>query len=530
MVRFWVLNLFVVSSIALDLLPRPKEITLGDETVIVGKCSIQLLSSEASLQPLLKLYQPFWSSQCLSNDKPVFTIRLEKTSTEADCNSESYELTINKTGARACATCSLGLIRAFSTLIQIFESDSENVLLTSLPVRIKDEPRFAYRGLMVDTARRFMSKEFILRVIQGMMLAKLNVLHWHISDDDSFPMFSTNYRGLSFDAAFSKTMIYYPEDIREITRYAEERGVRVVPEVGTLSHVRAIGLHRPLREIVACFNSPAPYDVKDVYTIRGGPPKGVLDPSKGKTYEFIRGIAADVVNYFKDEYVHLGGDDVKTECWDKIPDIKQFMKEHNLSNYEELITYHFNREHEILKDLNASKKVVRWLSDRKSEVKYSPEAILHYRGLSQNIPRLKDLYPKNKFIMSPIDFVHTDCGNENAYGGKASCTPFHTWSKMYNFEPTNYNLPQDRVLGGAVCAFSEALNEDSVEAKVWPRAAAFAAALWEPRRSGKADLQKLVLGIVKMSKELKRIGAGTSPITGKFCELGENECFVPWHA
>lgn len=529
MIRFWVLNLFAVSSIALDLVPRPKEVTLGNETAVVNKCSIQLLSPELSLQPLIKLYQSFWSAQCASSDKQLFTVRLERPAAAAPCSNESYELTINKTGAWASAACSLGLVRAFSTVAQVLASDSESVALTWLPAKVKDEPRFAHRGLVLDTARRFVSKEVLRRVVHGMMLAKLNVLHWHITDDDSFPMFSTNYRGLCFDAAFSKNMVYYPEDIRELTQYAAEMGVRVVPELGTLSHVRAVALHRPLHDIVACFNSPVPYDVKDVHTIRGGPPKAVLDPSKGKTYEFIRGIVADVVNYFKDEYVHLGGDDVKTDCWDKIPDIKRFMKEHNLSNYEELITYHFSREHEILKDLNASRKIVRWLSDKKSGVKYSPETILHYWGQSQNIPKLKDLYPNNKFILSPIDFVHTDCGNENAYGGKASCAPFHTWSKMYNFEPTNYGLLQDKVLGGEVCAFSEALNEDNVEAKIWPRAAAFAAALWEPKRSGKAELQKLVLGLVKLSKQLKQIGAGTSPITGKFCEMGENECFIPWH-
>jgi hexosaminidase len=417
------------------------------------------------------------------------------------------------------------LIRGFSTLIQIFGSSDDIIVLTSLPIRIKDAPRFEYRGLMIDTARRYLSKKIILRLLDSMMLSKLNILHWHITDDDSFPMYLKSYPELVYDTAFKREMIYTPETINEIIQYAETKGIRVIPDVNTVTHIRSLGLYKPLNSIVTCFNS-----LKSGYMegIAKGPPKGALDPSMNLTYEFTKKLLTDVLGYFKDQYVYLGGNDVPSVCWDERPDIRKFMKEHKLMNYDELVAYYFNKESEVLKELDGSRKPVFWLSEAEFTIKHQPEAILHYRGHSKNINRLKALYPKNKFIMSPYDFVFTDCGLGNAYGGSTWCDPFHTWSKMYNFEPTNYGIEQNRILGGEVCAFSEVLNEDNIEAVIWPRAASYAALLWEPKRTGIADLPKLVQDLNNFSLKLKEIGARTSPITGKFCGLAENECFIKY--
>ena len=301
-----------------------------------------------------------------------------------------------------------------------------------------------------------------------------------------------------------------------------------MPEFDNPGHTRSVGLYKPMNDLLTCFDSVWPYDVHGVYRIKGGPPSGALDPSMDRTYEFVRGVLKDITGYFKDELIHLGGDEVSEKCWNERPSIREFMKKNGITDFNGLMSYYLKREREILKDLTPTKKAVYWTSENDFQIKYPAGDVLQFWGESKNMARMKDLFPNNKFILSPHDFTYLDCGYENPYGGNAWCGDFKTWAKIYNFEPTNYGIPEAKILGGEVCAWAEVTNDDNIENKLWPRSVSLAAVLWEQKRTGIADLPKLVMALDDFSKKLNKMGIRTSPITGQYCEINAKECFQKW--
>lgn len=526
MVRFLLtFCLFAVVLSIKPIIPTPNEVTSGDAKVAIHRCSIQF---DESAQELAEVHESFLGSDyaCLTHDANPFTITSEVADTS--CTGEAYELTITESKAKISSACPAGTIRAYSTLFSLFDIDEESGIITidSLPIHIKDEPRFSHRGLSVDTSRHFITKATLLRIIKGMALTKINVLHWHISDDDSFPMYSPTYPGLARDAAFGPSMIFSKEDIKEIVDYAAKMHIKVVPEIDTPSHTRAIGLHPSLRKIITCFDEKKLTD-EDAVEGRMGPPNAAMDPSMEETYTFIEKIFKDVDGYFKGDMVHLGGDEVQDKCWDERPDIKKFMKDHNIADYHELMTYYISRVHKIIKRINPSKKMIQWIWEHevRNKIKYTDEHILQYWGDSKNLKNAGEHYRANKFILSPNDFAYLDCGYESPSGKNCWCGEFRTWTQMYRFEPTAYGIPAERILGGEVCAWTEVMNNDNIENKIWPRSAAYAAAFWEKPRPAIPDLPKLATALNNLSKQLKGFGASTSPITGEYCERASVECF-----
>lgn len=508
------------------IIPKPEEMTFGTESIMIDRCSIKF-TGDSDSQILASIHKEIFAPDFPCSTNEIFPIHIETEISSDSCSDESYELFLSKDSGKLSAKCYVGIIRAYSTLMLIFSFDEEsrNIPLDSLPIHIKDKPRFDHRGLMIDTSRHYLKKETIRRIINAMMYGKLNVLHWHLVDDDSFPMESKAYPDLTKAAAFSPSMIYKKSDIQELIQYAKTRGVRVVPEIDTPSHSRAIGLYEPLKKLVTCFNSVMPYNIKGVYKIRGGPPNAALDPTMDETYNFIKGIIGDINNYFTDELVHLGGDEVRSVCWDERPSIKEFMKKHNIPDYNALRAYYMEKEYAILKSLNSLKKPIYWVSEAEFKIKYNKESILQYWGKSNDLGTFAKNFPNNKVILSPHDYAYLDCGYENPYGMNAWCGNFKTWAKMYYFEPTHFGIASKNILGGEVCAWAEVMNDDNIENKIWPRSVAYAAAFWEKPRPQVPNLPDLVASLNHFSKNLKSLGVSTSPITGEYCELRPKECF-----
>jgi len=530
MVKFLLtLCLFTITLSLKSIIPAPNEVTTGNGKITISRCSIQLNSNS---QPLLGIHESFFNPNfaCLTHDASPFTIQSKVIDSSDSCTKESYELIITETKAEISSPCYAGSVRGYSTLFNLFDFNEDYSLITidSLPIHIKDSPRFDYRGVMIDTSRHFLKKSTIKRVIDGMVLVKLNVLHWHISDDDSFPMYSPSYPDLAKDASFSPSMIYEKEDIDEIVNYARQRSIKIVPELDTPSHTRAVGLHEPLRDIFTCFNKHKLVDIEGFAATIIGPPPAVMDPTMDKTYEFIKNIFKDLDEYFKGDMIHLGGDEVLTDCWDERPSIKEYMKKHNIPDYKALLSHYFDRELKIIQEVSPSKKFIQWVCESDTNIQYGKDVILQYWGKSANLANFSRRFPDNKFILSPNDFAYLDCGYEGLKGGNAWCGEFSTWAHMYYFEPTSFGIHKDKILGGEVCAWGELIDDDDIETKLWPRASAYAAAFWEPPRPPKADLVRLAESLINFSRYLQALGIGTSPITGEYCERNTKECFTEY--
>lgn len=520
------------------LIPRPLHMTTGTQFLRLSRCALEVAkSSDAEFGKLLGIHKGIFSgpdAACSSAARPSrrFVLSADRLpgGDREKCQDESYTLDVTESGVHMAAKCPVGIVRAVATLYQLvqFPKDSNEMTVEAAPIHVEDSPRFKHRGVMVDTSRHYIKKTILARIIDGMMLSKLNVFHWHIIDDDSYPMQSKQYPGLSEAGAFSPQLTYTAEDIKEIVEYAEARGVRVMPELENPGHTRSLGLYKPLNNLVTCFNKVWPYEVPDVYQIRGGPSTGALDPSMDESYEYMRKILTDLTSYFTDELVHLGGDEVMEACWDERPEIRKFMKKNGLTDFYDLMSYYIKRVKGVLAGVNSKKTPVYWANEEQFKIRHEAGEVLQFWGESKNIKKLTTFYPRNKFILSPWDFLYLDCGFENPFGGYAWCGDYKTWASIYSFEPTNYGLSEDKILGSEACAWSELNNNDNLENKLWPRIVSLGETLWEPKRTKEANLTSLVTRLNAFTAKLNSVSIRSAAITGQYCEINTKECFQKW--
>ena len=270
--------------------------------------------------------------QVVKPDKPTIRIAITKKVKPQPLpdSDERYTLTVDASGVDITANTRFGALRAMETLLQLIQNGAEN---TSLPwVTIEDSPRFPWRGLLLDSARHFIPLPDIKRQIDGMAAAKLNVLHWHLTDDQGWRFSSTRYPKLTQLA--SDGLFYTPEQMRDVVRYATERGIRVVPEIDMPGHASAIAVAYP-----ELMSAPGPY----VMERHWGVLKPVLDPTKAATYQFAEAMVSELAAIFPDPYLHIGGDEVDDTQWKANAAIQQFMRDNTLADSHALQAY-FNRK------------------------------------------------------------------------------------------------------------------------------------------------------------------------------------------
>jgi len=200
---------------------------------------------------------------------------------------ESYSITVSEGSDSILVKASqyVGAVRALSTVAQMVRKSQGGLYsVGGLPLVIEDAPRYAYRGFMLDTSRHYFSVDFIKSLMDTLSLAKFSVFHWHIVDDESFPLILHSNPSIAENGAYSKDEVYTNQNVLDIVAYGQKLGLRVVPEFDNPGHTRAIGFDPNFADIIRCFNKDWPYPVPDSYRIRGGPPTGVMDPSSEKTF------------------------------------------------------------------------------------------------------------------------------------------------------------------------------------------------------------------------------------------------------
>ena len=258
---------------------------------------------------------------------------------------ESYQLQVDVSGVTLKANTRFGALRGMETLLQLIHNGPKN---TALPwISIKDTPRFPWRGLLLDSARHFLPIEDIKRQLDGMAAAKLNVFHWHLTDDQGWRFASDSYPKLQQKA--SDGLYYTREQMRDVVRYATALGIRVVPEVDMPGHASAIAVAYP--ELIS---APGPYEMERHWGVL----KPVLDPTKKETYAFAESIISELATIFPDPYLHIGGDEVDDTQWKNNPAIQDFMRKNSLADSHALQAY-FNRRLETLLEKH-HRRMVGW--------------------------------------------------------------------------------------------------------------------------------------------------------------------------
>lgn len=339
----------------LPLMPYPQEVKLGKGELPVNRhftITLSQSSSPALLQAQRRLQQRIERQTGLflvpDADGQGLEIAVKQgipSYPQQESEDESYLLQITELGARLEANTFYGALHGMETFLQLLQSGPDGY---SLPVvTIKDQPRFPWRGLLLDSARHFLPLEDLKRQLDGMASAKLNVFHWHLTDDQGWRFESRRFPRLH--EASSDGQFYTQSQIRELVDYATRLGIRVVPELDFPGHASAIAVAYP--ELITKVNDYGPER-------RWGVHKPLLDPSKPAVYDFIDQLVAEVVTLFPDPYLHIGGDEVDPEQWQQSESVQAYMKANKLATPQALHAHFNSRLEQIL--ARHGRKMIGW--------------------------------------------------------------------------------------------------------------------------------------------------------------------------
>jgi hexosaminidase len=360
---------------------------------------------------------------------------------------ESYELVVSESGAKLTAPSPLGVLHGFQTFLQLVETTANGF---SVPViTIEDKPRFAWRGLLVDIGRHFIPLDVLKRNLDGMAAVKMNVLHWHLYDNEGFRVESKRFPRLQ--EAGSDGQYYTQDEIREFVAYAHDRGIRIVPEFEMPGHSRSLFAGYP--ELAS---GPGPYKIEP------GGPDAVMDPTQEETYKFIDKFIQEMAALFPDDYFHIGGDEVNGSQWDANPKIQAFIRSHGMKTNQDLQAYFNQRLQKILSkhhkimmgwdevlhpDLPKTVVVQSW----RGQQSLATSAHQGYRSLLSFGYYLDLMWPASRhYAVDPMS------------GAAASLNPEE----------------KSRIIGGEACMWGEWVTPENIDSRIWPRNAAIAERLW----------------------------------------------------
>jgi hexosaminidase len=446
----------------LTLMPVPAKIQVGAGQLVVDQLFTVALTGakDARLESGIPRFLDQLSRQTgmpLNKDsgdstKATLAIRYENAGPKVQELGEDESYTLEVTAARATLTAPtpLGVLHGFQTFLQLVEPSPAGFAVPVLTIH--DEPRFAWRGLLIDVCRHFMPLEVMKRNLDGMAALKLNVLHWHLSDDEGFRVESKKFPKLH--ELGSQGQYYTQAEIREFIGYARDRGIRVVPEFEMPGHSRSIVVGYP--ELAS---QPGPY-----------PPGRVardataLDVTQEKTYKFLDKLIGEMAALFPDAYFHIGGDEVDDKPWNSNPKIQGFIHAHGMKDNRDLQAYFNKRLEKIVSkhgkimmgwdevlhpDLPKTVLVQSW----RGQESLATAAKQGYRGLLSNGYYLDLMWPTARhYAVDPMS------------GAAATLSPEEA----------------KRILGGEACMWSEYVTGETIDSRIWPRLAAIAERFWSP--------------------------------------------------
>ncbi len=241
---------------------------------------------------------------------------------------ESYSIKISSKRILLKAATETGIIYGLESLIQLAEERDGQWVLPALT--LYDNPRYGWRGLMIDACRHWIPKDVILRNLDAMATVKMNVFHWHLTEHQGFRVESKRFPKLH--EMGSNGDFYTQEEIREVLEYAADRGIRVVPEFDIPGHTASWFVGHP--ELAS---APGPYHLETSMMVMNP----VMDPTRDEVYDFLDGFFGEMSELFPDDYLHIGGDEVIPTQWDENTDIQNYMKDNGLKDSHALQA-HFN--------------------------------------------------------------------------------------------------------------------------------------------------------------------------------------------
>jgi hexosaminidase len=475
------------------IIPQPQEIEFNGQDFLAYNCFIayddsSLFPEAEFLQSSIKRFfqkdiETVLRPNYAAEKDPPFYIVLNTIQPDTLLPLGWYSLHVDKNRISVTATEKEGIFYGIQSLLQLGYTDNKKNLAfhgTSIP---NDFPNMKWRGMHLDVSRHFFPKEFILKYIDLLAMNKMNVFHWHLTDDQGWRIEIKKYPKLTSVGGWRKGSMlghyneqrydtiryggfYTQDDIREVVAYAEKRHVTIVPEIEMPGHALAALSAYPQ---FSCTGGP--FDVA-----RGW---GVFDDvfcPKEETFTFLQDILDEVVTLFPGKYIHIGGDECPKTRWEKCKACQKRIKDNNLKDEMALQSYFIQR---IEKYLNSKgKQIIGW--DEILEGGLAPNAaVMSWRGTEGGIEAAHLHHP---VVMTPGSHCYFDHYQGNPRQEPIAIGGFTSLEKVYSFHPIPEKLtPEERtyILGAQGNVWTEYINTSrDVEYMAVPRMSALAEVLW----------------------------------------------------
>jgi hexosaminidase len=472
---------------ALNLMPMPASVQAGTGSLRVDSSFSVVLTGhteprlergvERFLTQLARQTALLVSTKPANSAQATLVIRTDHRSKEIQevGEDESYTLEVSNAGAKLTAPTPLGTLHGLQTLLQLVDVSTDGFAVPV--VTIQDRPRFPWRGLLIDSSRHFTPMNVLKRNLDGMEAVKLNVFHWHISDNQGFRAESKKFPKLT--GLGSGGQYYSQVEIRELVQYARDRGIRVVPEFDMPGHSTSWFVGHP--EIAS---TPGPFKIEEEWGVMDP----AMDPTSEKTYKLLDTFIGEMAKLFPDHYFHIGGDEVNGKAWDANAKIQEFKKAHNYKTNEELQTYFSQRVQKLVN--KHGKAAIGW--DEIFVPRAPKDIVIHsWRGPDALAAAAKQGY---RGILSNGYYIDLMWSAARHYavdplGGAAA-----------DLTPEQKQL----VLGGEATMWSEYVNWENIDSRIWPRTAAIAERYWSPQSV--TDVNSMYARMEVISQRLEWLG------------------------
>ncbi|KAF9905099.1 hypothetical protein EC991_001985 [Linnemannia zychae] len=454
------------------------------------------------------------------------------------------------------------VIATKATTVAVPTSPPDNELvIPNTPWSIYDEPRFSHRGLLLDTSRNYVSVPDIIQTLDAMAVVKLNVFHWHVLDQQTYPLVSKAFPDLTAKGAQNPEKIYTPQQVATIIQHGTERGIRVLPEFDSPGHAASWGRAYP--NITVCLDA-LPHG-----TYAAEPPAGQLDPLEPFTYTVLDTLVKEWSAQFPDSQAHVGGDEVNMNCWRTSQRLSDYIKnvdsradyEKNIMPVPVINSQADNSEYmtrtsagaangkdarqsgeDKLLELYLDRIFAMFLAQGKRPIVWEEMALEHNVRLpnSSIIQVWKDATNAKKVIaqgrpviLSSSEFWYLDCGAGGWLIGSdaQSWCKFASWQRIYSYALTDGMSEEEQkmVYGGEICMWGEQTDSSNIHSNIWPRSAAAAEVLWSGTKDSKGHARPLLDAARRLSavrERLVQMGVRAAPIFPSWCINHPEACLV----
>lgn len=409
---------------------------------------------------------------------------------QTEGSAEAYSLKVTPERVEITSPSAAGLFYGVQTLLQLSENGAVAVC------NIEDEPRFAYRGVMLDVSRHWFGKEHILRQIDILAHYKLNRLHLHLTDAAGWRIEIDKYPRLTEYAAWRTHSLwkdwwssgrnyvehntpgaaggyFTKEDIREIVAYAADRYITVIPEIEMPSHSE---------EVMAAY--------PELSCVHGK--SGDLCVGNEQTFTFLEDVLSEIIELFPSKYIHIGGDEAAMNSWKNCPLCQQRMKDENLQTLQELQGYMIRRIEKFLQ--SKGREIIGW--DEILDGGTSPDAtIMCWRGIERGIAAAEQ---GHNVIMTPGGYCYFDSYQDAPYSQPEAIGGYTPLDKVYSYDPAPDSLAVTtaaHIYGVQANLWAEYIpTREHAEYMLYPRVLALAEVAWsDPAVKNYADFRETAL-------------------------------------